>query len=74
MIKPRKTMANAKTYQIYNEARKQKVRLDLNENAWGCSPKVMAAIKNTTAEDVSLYPEYGPFIKKLAPGTQLWYV
>jgi histidinol-phosphate aminotransferase len=66
MIKPRKTMANAKTYQIYNEARKQKVRLDLNENAWGCSPKVMAAIKNTTAEDVSLYPEYGPFIKKLA--------
>lgn len=66
MIKPRKTMANAKTYQIYNEARKQKVRLDLNENAWGCSPQVLEVIKKSTVEDVSLYPEYDPFIKKLA--------
>jgi histidinol-phosphate aminotransferase len=66
MIKPRKAMANAKTYQIYNEARKQKVRLDLNENAWGCSPKVLEVIKKSMVEDISLYPEYGPFIEKLA--------
>ncbi len=66
MKAPRETMANAKTYNIYNEARKEKIRLDLNENAWGCSPKVLAALTKLSIEDISLYPAYDSFQKQLA--------
>ncbi len=66
MISPRKTIANAKTYQIFNKDRRSKLRLDLNENAWGCSPKVLEVIENVTVEDISLYPEYGSFLKMLS--------
>lgn len=66
MKTPRKAMANAKTYNIYNEARETKVRLDLNENAWGCSPKVIEQLKNMSIEDISLYPAYDSLINKLA--------
>ena len=66
MKTPRKTMANAKTYNIYNEGRNTKVRLDLNENAWDCSPKVLEAIRHILKEDISLYPAYNSFINKLA--------
>ena len=62
----RKTMANAKTYNIYNEGRNEKVRLDLNENAWGCSPKVLEAIRHASVSDISLYPAYNSLISKLA--------
>jgi len=66
MISPRKTMANARAYQIFNEDRSSKTRLDLNENAWGCSPKVLEVIENATVEDIALYPEYGSFLTKFS--------
>ena len=66
MKSPRKTMANAKTYNIYNEARDTKIRLDLNENAWGCSPKVLQAIRHASVSNISLYPAYDSLINKLA--------
>lgn len=66
MRAPRKTMAQARTYQIFNAGRREKVRLDLNENAWGCSPKVLEALQNLSAEDISLYPAYDSFIKQIA--------
>lgn len=59
-------MADAKTYQIFNSGRIEKVRLDLNENAWGCSPKVLEALQHLSAEDVSLYPAYDSSIKQIA--------
>ena len=64
-------MANAKTYNIYNELRREKIRLDLNENAWGCSPKVLEALKNLSIEDISLYPAYDSFLKQLAQYYQI---
>ena len=34
------------------------LRLHLNENTGGCSPKVIEAIRRLTATDISSYPEY----------------
>jgi len=37
-----------------------KLRLDFNENTVGCSPRVIAALKDRlTADSLSVYPEYG---------------
>ncbi len=66
MRMPRRAMARAKTYQIFNSGRNEKVRLDLNENAWGCSASVLEALKNLSAEDISLYPAYDAFINQVA--------
>jgi histidinol-phosphate aminotransferase len=35
------------------------LRLHLNENTGGCSPKVLDAIRAITAEQVAFYPDYG---------------
>ena len=34
------------------------LRLDFNENTTGCSPAVLAALRDATAEDLARYPEY----------------
>src|SRR5258705_1817807 len=34
------------------------LRLHLNENTGGCSPRVMEAIRALTARDISAYPDY----------------
>jgi histidinol-phosphate aminotransferase len=46
--------------------RKDKVRLDLNENLWGPSPKVLQAIRNIGPIEISFYPEYSSLVKKIA--------
>lgn len=71
MIAPRKTMADTKTYQIFNSGRNKKTRLDLNENAWGCSPEVLKALQNFSVENISLYPAYDSFIKQIAEHYQV---
>lgn len=71
MKTPRKTMATLRTYDIYNYRRNEKVRLDLNENAWGCSSKVLEAIRHASVSDISLYPAYKSLINKLAQFYQI---
>jgi len=66
MRTPRRTMTQAKTYQIFNSGRNEKTRLDLNENAWGCSPRVLHALQNLSPEDISLYPAYDSFSNQIA--------
>jgi len=44
------------------------LRLDFNENTLGCSPAVLAAIRNITAADLTRYPERGP-VEALAAGS-----
>jgi histidinol-phosphate aminotransferase len=34
------------------------LRLHLNENTAGCSPRVLAAIQDLTGEDIAFYPDY----------------
>jgi histidinol-phosphate aminotransferase len=40
------------------EGRRKLLRLDFNENTIGCSPLVAQAVRNFSAEDISIYPEY----------------
>lgn len=65
-MKPKETVSGMKDYSPQQEGRKGKLRLDLNENTMGCSPKVVEALSRITAEDLSVYPEYGEFKMKLA--------
>jgi histidinol-phosphate aminotransferase len=42
------------------------LRLHLNENTGGCSPAVIDAIRQMTAEDVAYYPDYSALTKECA--------
>ena len=42
------------------------LRLHLNENTGGCSPKVLEAIRNVRTDDVSTYPEYTRVVHAVA--------
>jgi histidinol-phosphate aminotransferase len=42
------------------------LRLHLNENTGGCSPRVLEAIRRVRPEDVSTYPEYTAVVKAVA--------
>jgi histidinol-phosphate aminotransferase len=44
----------------------QGLRLHLNENTAGCSPKVLDAIHRITAEDVATYPDYEAAVRETA--------
>jgi histidinol-phosphate aminotransferase len=43
------------------------LRLDFNENTEGCSPRVLARIREITAEDLARYPERAPVEAIVAP-------
>ena len=66
MIEPKGAVAGISAYSLADKSRKDKVRLDLNENNWGCSPKVLEALKNVSTADISVYPEYGALTAKLS--------
>ena len=44
----------------------QGLRLHLNENTGGCSPRVLEAIRAVRAEDISTYPEYTDVVLAVA--------
>jgi histidinol-phosphate aminotransferase len=47
--------------------REGKLRLDFNENTVGCSPKVIALLREKlTAPQLSMYPEYADSLRELA--------
>src|SRR5271157_2825492 len=41
-------------------ARREGLRLDFNENTSGCSPRVLARLKEVTGDDLARYPEREP--------------
>ena len=43
------------------------LRLDFNENTEGCSPRVLARVREITAEDLARYPERAPVEAIVAP-------
>jgi histidinol-phosphate aminotransferase len=49
------------------ENRKDKLRLDMNENLLGCSPHVRAALHRLDADSLAMYPEKGTAIARMAP-------
>ncbi|HTP36033.1 MAG TPA: histidinol-phosphate transaminase [Candidatus Acidoferrales bacterium] len=59
-IRPRPAVIAMAPYHPPTAGRADKLRLDFNENTVGCSPSVIAALKQAvTPEDLSIYPEYG---------------
>src|SRR4030042_6653785 len=66
MIRTSKHLKKVSQYQPPSRKRSRKVKLDLNENMLGCSPKVLDALKNIDWENISCYPEYDLLIEKTA--------
>ncbi|HEV2299617.1 MAG TPA: histidinol-phosphate transaminase [Candidatus Acidoferrales bacterium] len=64
-IEPRRGLARAPI--SLPENRKGKLRLDMNESALGCSPRVRAALRHLDAESLAMYPEKGVAIARMAP-------
>ncbi len=59
MINPKKTVAAMPRYDPPLEGRRDKLRLDFNENTRGPSPNVFKALAAIKPEDIATYPEYG---------------
>ena len=59
-IKPRPSVQAMAPYSPPTAGRAGKLRLDFNENTVGCSPRVVAALRDgLDAGRLSVYPEYG---------------
>jgi len=66
MIDPKKHLLGLNPYQLPEGSRKNKIRLDMNENLMHCSPKVLEVLTKLNPEDIASYPENGVLVKKLA--------
>lgn len=66
IVKPKATLQGSIKKLHLNSGRKDKIKLDLNENLMGCSLKVIEALKKVTYDEISMYPEYDTFMNKLA--------
>ena len=64
---PRRPLAEGRDIPAMRENRKGMLRLDLNENLLGCSPKVRAALRRLNAQEIAMYPEKEAAIARLAP-------
>ena len=54
----RAAVEQLKAYSAPLEGRRQMLRLDFNENTIGPSPLVAKALRNFSAEEIAVYPEY----------------
>jgi len=59
MLEARQAVRNLPTYHPPLGGRAG-LRLDFNENTVGCSPRVLARLREITAEEISCYPEREP--------------
>ncbi len=66
MISPRKHLWDSQGYDQQMYIEDWLLKLDLNENVMGPSPKVLEAIKNITESDIKFYPAYGELINKIS--------
>ena len=64
---PRKAVLEMAPYSPPTAGRAGKLRLDFNENTVGCSPRVLAFLRDRLTEDgLAVYPEYGEAKQELA--------
>jgi histidinol-phosphate aminotransferase len=59
MLEARESVRNLPTYHPPLGGR-EGLRLDFNENTVGCSPRVLARLRDSTAEELARYPEREP--------------
>ena len=62
----RSAVAKMRPYKPPLEGRFEKIRLDFNENALGCSPAVRRALRRLSSAALSMYPEQETTRRKLA--------
>lgn len=66
MPETKKSVKSLIPYEVPMFAEEYELKVDANENVFGCSDKVLDAIKNITKEQIATYPHYGNLTKKLA--------
>ncbi|MDD3014853.1 MAG: histidinol-phosphate transaminase, partial [Candidatus Gastranaerophilales bacterium] len=66
MISPKKTIINAQGYEVPLFPDDCLMKLDLNENILGPSPKVIEALKNISEKEIKFYPAIGDLISLIA--------
>ena len=71
MIKARKTLEDITPYETDFYKKEWRLKLDANENIYGCSNSVISFLKNFQLEDISLYPVYGNIIDKISSKYEL---
>ena len=62
----RREVEDMQPYSAPLEGRRNLLRLDFNENTIGPSPKVLEAIRNISANQISIYPEYNGLQEAIA--------
>src|SRR5574344_179756 len=65
-MKAKASIQNLKAYPTELFEEKGFLKLNGNESDFGCSPRVLEALKSTKVEDISYYPFYGELLEKLA--------
>ncbi|MDD2716120.1 MAG: histidinol-phosphate transaminase [Candidatus Wallbacteria bacterium] len=66
MVKARKHLDAFAPYLLPSGTWKGKLRLNMNESHWHCSPKALEVIRNFDPADLSNYPQYGELVEKIA--------
>lgn len=69
MIDPKKSVKDLIPYEVPLFPEEIELKLDANENIFGCSQKVCEALQNLTKEQISRYPHYGKLTKKISECT-----
>ena len=64
MIKPKKALENLSPHEFDNFKHQWRLKLDKNENVYGCANNVLSAIKNITTEEITNYPTCGILLDK----------
>src|SRR5215472_1264017 len=62
----RKAILLRRTYEAPAEGRRGKIRLDFNENTYGCSEAARKALAHLSAKEIATYPEYARPTRKIA--------
>ena len=65
-MKARDAVESVSAYPVQPGTRRDKIRLDLNENTRGCAPGVLEALRSVGSLDVSGYPDYQELIDRIA--------
>jgi histidinol-phosphate aminotransferase len=62
----RRALLKKRTYELPGGGRENMLRLDLNENTAGCSPRVTKALARLSPKLIAMYPEYQKPTQKIA--------
>jgi histidinol-phosphate aminotransferase len=66
-VGPRRVFEEFQERPAMLENRRGKLRLDMNESTAGCSPKVRAALRRLSDEEIAMYPEKENATARIAP-------